>query len=129
MLPHEEISLSERVSDEAYKVLLPAQLPWISYPYEWSFSQLRDAALATLEIERRALAQGMTLKDASAYNIQRFEGKATLIDTLSLERYQPGHAWVAYRQFCQHFLAPSALMSRVDVRLNQLLAFISMASR
>ncbi len=121
ILPHEETSLRERWSDEAYKVLRPAQLPWISYPYEWPFGQLRDAALVTLEIEHRALAQGMTLKDASAYNIQCFEGRSCLIDTLSFERYQPGRAWGAYRQFCQHFLAPLALMSRVDVRLGQLL--------
>jgi ribosomal protein L11 methylase PrmA len=121
LLPHEEVSLSERASDEAYKVLRPVQLPWISYPYEWSFSQLRDAALVTLEIQQRALAKGMTLKDASAYNIQLYGGGLQLIDTLSFTRYQEGQPWTAYRQFCQHFLAPLALMSRIDVRLSQLL--------
>src|SRR5512134_782748 len=63
----------------------------------------------------------MALKDASAYNIQFVLGKATLIDTLSFEIYKEGHPWVAYRQFCQHFLAPLALMALTDVRLNQLL--------
>ncbi len=107
--------LGRRISSVA-----PARLPLVSYPYEWCFSQLRDAALATLEIQRRALAHGMTLKDASAYNVQRFQGRPTLIDTLSFEVYEPGRPWIAYRQFCQHFLAPLALASRTDVRLCQL---------
>jgi len=94
---------------------------FISYPYEWSFGQLKDAALATLSIQRRALKLGMSLKDASAYNIQFVRGKATLIDTLSFEAYKEGQPWVAYRQFCQHFLAPLALMALKDVRLSQLL--------
>jgi ribosomal protein L11 methylase PrmA len=63
----------------------------------------------------------MSLKDASAYNLQFVRGKATLIDTLSFEIYKEGEPWVAYRQFCQHFLAPLALMALRDVRLNQLL--------
>jgi hypothetical protein len=83
--------------------------------------QLKDAALATLSIQKRALKFGMSLKDASAYNVQFYKGKAALIDTLSFETYQEGEPWVAYRQFCQHFLAPLALMATRDVRLNQLL--------
>ena len=62
----------------------------------------------------------MTLKDASAYNVQLHEARPVLIDTLSFDLYRPGSPWVAYRQFCQHFLAPLALMSRTDVRLGQL---------
>ena len=95
-------------------------MPFISYPYEWSFSQLKDAALLTLKIQKIALEHGMSLKDASAYNIQFVKGKPLLIDTLSFEKYAEGRPWVAYRQFCQHFLAPLALMARRDVRLNQL---------
>jgi ribosomal protein L11 methylase PrmA len=120
LVPHEEAPLDWSCDSWAYKVLRPAQLAFVSYPYEWSFSQLRDSALVTLEIERRALAKGLTLKDASAYNIQLHEGWPKLIDTLSFARYEAGRPWVAYRQFCQHFLAPLALMSRVDVRLGQL---------
>jgi hypothetical protein len=77
--------------------------------------------LATLEIQKRALTFGMSLKDSSAYNIQFVRGKLTVIDTLSFEMYQEGLPWVAYRQFCQHFLAPLALMSYRDIRLSQLL--------
>lgn len=108
-------------SAEAFKFIQPERVPFISYPYEWSFSQLKDAALATLSIHKRALKYEMGLKDASAYNIQFARGKATLIDTLSFEKYKEGQPWVAYRQFCQHFLAPLALMSYCDVRLSQLM--------
>jgi ribosomal protein L11 methylase PrmA len=108
-------------SAEAFKIIQPEQVPFISYPYEWSFSQLKDAALATLSIQKRALKLDMSLKDASAYNIQFVRGKATLIDTLSFEIYKENEPWVAYRQFCQHFLAPLALMAYCDVRLSQLL--------
>ena len=121
LIPHAEASSDLSPSGPCYKILQPRQIPFISYPYEWSFSQLKDAALATLHIQRRALRRGMILKDASAYNIQFCDGKPLLIDSLSFETYQDGQAWVAYRQFCQHFLAPLVLMSRKDIRLSQLL--------
>jgi len=121
LIPHFESQQAAADADSAFKVIEPEQVPFISYPYEWSFSQLKDAALATLSIQKRALKLGMTLKDASAYNIQFLRGRATLIDTLSFERYREGKPWDAYRQFCQHFLAPLALMSYRDVRLSQLL--------
>ena len=101
--------------------LAPEIVRTISYPYEWCFSQLKDAALATLEIHRVSIGHGLSLKDASAYNIQFHRGKATLIDTLSFEPYEEGKPWRAYRQFCEHFLAPLALMSYVDARLSKLL--------
>jgi hypothetical protein len=122
LIPHVETEQAGvGAKREAFKVIQPERVPFISYPYEWSFSQLKDAALATLSIHKRALKAGMSLKDASAYNIQFVRGKAALIDTLSFEIYKEGEPWVAYRQFCQHFLAPLALMSYRDVRLSQLL--------
>jgi hypothetical protein len=121
LIPHEEISIEPEEPDLAYKVIRPEPLKFISYPYEWSFSQLKDAALLTMAIQKLALMAGMVLKDASAYNIQFQRGKPVLIDTLSFEVYREGEPWVAYRQFCQHFLAPLALMSYTDVRLSQLL--------
>lgn len=121
LIPHDEVEISLAHSDGAYKVLQPETVDYISYPYEWCFSQLKDAALTTLKIQALAIEHDMTLKDASAYNIQFHRGRPLLIDTLSFERYQEGQPWVAYRQFCQHFLAPLALMSYTDVRLNQLL--------
>jgi hypothetical protein len=120
LIPHEEVAGALACSEEAYKVLRPEPVPFVSYPYEWCFSQLRDAAVATLRIQRRALASGMCLKDASAFNIQFLRGRPVLIDTLSLETHVEGRPWVAYRQFCRHFLAPLALMSYSDARLAQL---------
>jgi ribosomal protein L11 methylase PrmA len=121
LIAHTEADLNLARSDDAYKIIQPEVVPFISYPYEWSFSQLKAAALATLEIQKRALTFGMSLKDCSGYNIQFVRGQPTLIDTLSFEMYQEGLPWVAYRQFCQHFLAPLAMMGYRDIRLNQLL--------
>ncbi len=117
----DEVEVDPSVPDLAYKVLKPEELAFISYPYEWSFSQYKDAALATLEIIKLSFEKGFILKDASAYNIQFSQGKPVLIDTLSFEPYKTGEPWVAYRQFCQHFLAPLALMAHTDIRLSQLL--------
>ena len=120
IIGHEEIAEGVVVSEGGYKIIKPELVPFISYPCEWSFSQLKDAALLTLKIQKKALGFGMSLKDASAYNIQFKNGKPVLIDTLSFEKYVEGEPWVAYKQFCQHFLAPLALMSYRDVRLSQL---------
>jgi len=120
LVDHKEVDLSCAVSKDAYKVISPRVIPFISYPHEWCFSQLKDAALTTLAIQKKALGRGMSLKDCSAFNVQFDRGKPVFIDTLSFERYREGQPWVAYRQFCQHFLAPLALMSCKDVRLNQL---------
>jgi 2-polyprenyl-3-methyl-5-hydroxy-6-metoxy-1,4-benzoquinol methylase len=121
LIPHIEVDVKPADPDPAFKVLQPDRVPFISYPYEWSFGQLKDAALATLSIQKRALKAGFSLKDSSAYNVQFFRGKPVLIDTLSFEVYRDGEPWVAYRQFCQHFLAPLALMATRDIRLSQLL--------
>ncbi len=120
LIPHEEVNNDYSESDKTYKILKPKQIPFISYPYEWSFSQLKHAALTTLEVQKKAFNYGMILKDSSAYNIQFVDGKPVFIDTLSFDRYREGQTWVAYRQFCQHFLASLALMSYKDVRLNQM---------
>lgn len=121
ILAHEEMPLDMApMPERAYKVIKPTQLSFISYPYEWCFNQFKDAAILTLSIARRALEFGMSLKDASAYNIQFLDGKPIFIDTLSFETYQEGLPWVAYKQFCQHFLAPLALMAKTDIRLGGL---------
>jgi len=121
LIPHEEVSTEPPVCEIAYKVIRPEMIPFISYPYEWCFSQLRDAALTTLKVQRKALDFGMSLRDSSAYNIQFKSGRPIFIDTLSFGKCREGQPWVAYRQFCQHFLAPLALMSYKDIRLGQLL--------
>lgn len=121
LIPHREVDVAGPSPEKAYKTIQPEQIPFISYPYEWCFSQLKDAALLTLALQKKALSYEMSLKDASAYNIQFANGKPVFIDTLSFERYREGTPWVAYRQFCQHFLAPLAMMSNVDIRLAHLL--------
>lgn len=121
LVPDAELDNTWNVTDDAYKIIEPEKINFISWPYEWSFSQLKDAALTTLEIQTIALQHGMTLKDASAYNIQFHKGRPILIDSLSFEIYKEGKPWEAYRQFCQHFLAPLALMSHTDIRLNRLM--------
>ena len=121
ILPHEEVDADLAAEPPAFCVIRPEALEFISYPYEWSFSQLKDAALLTLRAQTLAAESGMTLRDASAYNVQFQRGRPVLIDSLSFERAEEGRPWVAYRQFCEHFLAPLALMSRVDVRLGGLL--------
>jgi hypothetical protein len=121
MVPHRLASLELAASEDAVAVLEPEPIPFISYPYEWSFGQLRDAGLLTLELQERALVRGLTLRDASAYNVQFEGGRPVFIDTLSFEPRKEGAPWMAYRQFCEHFLLPLALMSRVDIRLGSLL--------
>ncbi len=106
LVPHEELEDAAWEPVLAYKVIRPEPIELISYPYEWSFSQYQDAALATLEIQRSALGRGMTLKDCSVYNVQFQRGRPIFIDTLSFEAYREGAPWVGYRQFCEHFLAP-----------------------
>ncbi len=120
LVPHEEVELLN-VSGDCAQIIRPAVVPYISYPYEWTFSQLKDAALLTLKLHRRAMQYGMILKDASAYNIQFINGQAMLIDTLSFDFYKEGMPWIAYGQFCRHFLAPLMLMSYVDIRFNKML--------
>lgn len=121
LIPHQEVDEPGPDGKQAWRILRPEPVEFVSYPYEWSFSQLKDAALLTLYIQRIALDHDMGLKDTSTYNIQFYGGRPIFIDTLSFETYIEGRPWVAYRQFCQHFLAPLALMSKRDVRLGQLL--------
>jgi ribosomal protein L11 methylase PrmA len=120
LIPHEEVAGTYGITPDCYKVIKPEAIPFISYPYEWTFSQLKDAALLTLDIQLESLKRGMSLKDASAYNVQFKGAQPIFIDTLSFERHVEGSPWVAYQQFCQHFLAPLALIAECDVNLRSL---------
>ncbi len=107
LLPVQEIDKPpfEAMAGAAH-VLLSPRLPFISYPYEWSFALHRKAALLHLDLHLNALERGFTLSDASAYNVQ-FQGVAPVfIDHLSLRPYQDGEIWTAHRQFCMQFLNP-----------------------
>jgi hypothetical protein len=119
LVRHAEADVPPPDPEAAYKVIQPQLIPFISYPYEWCFSELKEAALATLKIQRVALEHGMSLKDASAFNIQFVDGRPLLVDTLSFEKLRL-RPWIAYRQFCQHFLNPLLLAACKDFQLNQL---------
>ncbi|HCS49141.1 MAG TPA: SAM-dependent methyltransferase [Candidatus Aminicenantes bacterium] len=119
LVSHDEVDISPPDPQPAYKIIKPRFVPFISYPYEWCFTQLKEAALAVLKIQKTAFDFGMSLKDASAFNIQFVDGRPLLVDTLSFEKLQL-KPWVAYRQFCQHFLNPLLLMAYKDFELNQL---------
>ncbi len=121
LVPHEEVDAPSIDEEAVHRVLRPERIPFISYPWEWSFSQLRDAALLTVDIAWKALEHGMVLKDASAFNVQFVGSRPVFIDTLSFETYVEGEPWVAYRQFCQHFLAPLELYARVGPSMAKLL--------
>ncbi len=121
VVEHEEAPMDAAALPGAVAVIRPRMLDFISYPYEWSFSQLKEAALLTLELQSRALDAAMRLKDASAYNIQLEAGRPVLIDSLSFELAELTEPWPAYRQFCEHFLAPLALMAYRDARCGLML--------
>ncbi len=110
LISHEEIKDLPGGLPQEGIVLLPEQIPFISYPYEWSFDMWRDAALVTLKTAIASPEKGMILKDATPFNIQFYKGRPVFIDTLSFEKYTPGRSWVAYRQFCECFLGPLLLM-------------------
>jgi len=121
LIPHVEVGLEKAAAPGAYRVLQPERIPMVSLPYEWCFGQLRAAALLTLRVQQVAITHGMVLKDASAFNVQFRGALPVFVDTLSFERLEEGEPWIAYRQFCQHFLAPLALEALVDIRLRDLL--------
>lgn len=118
LIEHDEIL--EQDGDDPHAIIRPRTIRFISYPYEWCFSELKDAALATLTIQRIAISKGFTLKDAHGFNMQFDDGHPVLIDTLSFERWEHT-AWEAYRQFCESFLIPLALMRYSSQHLNTLL--------
>ena len=115
------VSHKEVIKNEKEIVLEVEKIPYVSYPYEWTFDQLKDAALLTLKINKIAMKYGMILKDSSAYNVQFLNGKPIFIDTLSFMIYEDNTPWGAYGQFSRHFIAPLVLMKYKDVRLNSLL--------
>ena len=109
--------LGEEAAGACYVLEHPA-LPFVSYPYEWPFSALKEAALFHLELHLEALEHGVTLADASAYNVQFLGARPVFIDTLSLRRYRPGEPWAGHRQFCEQFLNPLLLRAFLGVSHN-----------
>ena len=109
LVRHEQIDQNFSGENNFYSTLKPDRVPFLSWPYEWCFDMLKDAALLTLRIARESLDFGMILKDATPFNIQFVDGKPVFIDTLSFEKFS-GSPWIAYRQYCENFLGPLLLM-------------------
>lgn len=109
LIPHIELDEDLNQSPEWHCTLLPEQIRFPSWPYEWCFGQLKDAALLTLNILKEAIQHGMILKDATPFNIQFKNGRPVFIDTLSFEKYDVAQPWIAYRQFTESFIVPLLL--------------------
>jgi SAM-dependent methyltransferase len=106
-----EVELPADLREDAAAVLRHESIPFVSYPYEWPFGMLRDAALLQLELLEAALAEDLVLKDSSPYNVQWRGTQPVFIDIGSFERFVPGEPWLGYRQFCMLFLYPLLLQA------------------
>ena len=121
LIPHEIVNENLTGDNKWHTTLKPEPITFISYPYEWCFDMLKDAALLTLELLKEALVFGMIIKDASPYNIQWHNGKLIFIDTLSFEKYDQTKTWIAYRQFCESFLSPLLLSHYTKMPLQEMM--------
>ena len=121
LVGHSEIQKNKK-NESQYKLLQVDKIPFISYPYEWSFSQFKDSLLLTLKIQLICIEYNMTLKDSTPFNVQFIDNTPIFIDTLSFELIEDNnYVWKPYKQFCEMFLGPICLMSFVDPNLNKLL--------
>ena len=110
-----EANVPEALHGGVAAVLEHDRIPFVSYPYEWTFSMLRDAALLQLELLRRAIEKGLILKDSTPYNVQFQGSQPVFIDVGSFEQLREGEPWAGYRQFCMLFLYPLLLQAWKDV--------------
>jgi ribosomal protein L11 methylase PrmA len=101
----------------AYLVEHP-RVEFVSYPYEWPFRALKAAALHHLDLQLFLLGQDAVLSDSTAYNIQFIGAKPVFIDLLSVRPYQQGEFWIGHRQFCEQFLNPLLLQSKLGIAPN-----------
>ena len=109
------------LAKESAGVLKHERIPFVSYPYEWPFSMLKEAALLQLDLNLAALAEDMILKDSSPYNVQFKGAKPVFVDVGSFERLREGEPWIGYRQFCMLYLYPLLLQSVKNVSYHALL--------
>jgi SAM-dependent methyltransferase len=111
----DDVDLPAELREGAAAVLRHEKIPFVSYPYEWPFGMLRDAALLQLELLEGALAEDLILKDSSPYNVQWRGSRPAFIDVGSFERLPRGEPWIGYRQFCMLFLYPLLLQAYKNV--------------
>src|SRR6266540_2902705 len=109
--------LPQSVRGDAWVLALEHErIPFVTYPYEWTFSMLKDAALVHLDLLLAALGADLTMKDGYAYNLAFVGARPVFIDVGSFERVRPGEPWAGYRQFCQTMLYPLLLQAHKDIR-------------
>jgi SAM-dependent methyltransferase len=108
-------NLTPAFADHWFAFLKHQPIPFISYPYEWSFGMLKDAALLQLDLLAASLEEDMILKDSTPYNIQWNGSSPSFIDIPSFEKLQPGEPWVGYRQFCEMYLFPLMLTAYKNI--------------
>lgn len=120
LIPSEEVDPSAwpAAVETAAFVIEHQRVEFISYPYEWSFGQLKAAALHHLDFQIFLLNKGFKLSDASAYNVQFIGAKPVFIDLLSIAPYTEGEYWTAHRQFCEQFLNPLLLRALIGMPHN-----------
>jgi ribosomal protein L11 methylase PrmA len=106
------------VEPAAAYVLEHPRVPFISYPYEWTFALHRRAALLQLDLHLELLKSGFTLSDATAYNVQFVGTRPVFIDHLSIRPYRDGEFWAGHRQFCQQYLNPLLMWTKLGVQPN-----------
>ena len=111
---HEELK-------NVYIILNHKKIPFISYPYEWCFEQLKKAAIFHLDLQLYLLENNFNLKDSSAFNIQFIGGEPIFIDFFSLQKYNDGDYWIGYKQFCENFLNPLYLSFKKNVQFNHII--------
>ena len=121
ILPMDKVPLPERIRQQWAGFIEHERIPVVSYPYEWTFGMLRDAALLQLDLLEAAILEGMTLKDATPYNIQFVSGKPVFIDIPSFESMAQGSPWAGYRQFCEMFLFPLMLQAYKGINFQPML--------
>jgi hypothetical protein len=110
-----EADVPEALHGGVAAVLEHDVIPFVSYPYEWTFAMLRDAALLQLQLLRRGIEKGLILKDSTPYNVQFRGAEPVFIDVGSFEQLREGEPWAGYRQFCMLFLYPLLLQAWKDV--------------
>jgi SAM-dependent methyltransferase len=125
LLDDGRVVATERVEDvsalkgllvhEPAAVLRHERIPFVSYPYEWTFSMLKDAALLQLDLLLDALDHDLVLKDSTPYNVQFKGARPVFVDVGSFERIREGEPWVGYRQFCMLYLYPLLLQAAKGV--------------
>ena len=110
---------TEKLKSKSESIIVKHEkLKYISYPYEWTFNQLKDAAIFHLNLQLFLLERGAKLIDASAYNIQFKDNSPIFIDILSIDEYKDGEFWFGHKQFCENFLNPLILTSRTGINFN-----------